>query len=102
MAQSMLLSNLIDDKGTLGSAQKIGPSSGGGGGTDANAVHYTADTGKTDAQKAQARANIGAVSIDEAGDELPTVAASDTGKFLRVVSGTWSAATVPSAEANSF
>lgn len=39
----------------------------GGGGTDANAVHYTADTGKTEAQKAQARANIGAVSIDEVG-----------------------------------
>ena len=27
---------------------------------DANSVHYTEDTGKTDAQKAQARANIGA------------------------------------------
>lgn len=39
----------------------------GGGGTDANAVHYTADTGKTEEQKAQARANIGAVSIDEIG-----------------------------------
>lgn len=39
----------------------------GSGGTDANAVHYTADAGKTEAQKAQARANIGAVSIDEIG-----------------------------------
>lgn len=35
--------------------------SGGGGGTDANAVHYTAET-KTDAQKSQARTNIGAIS----------------------------------------
>ena len=35
-------------------------------------------------------------------DELPTVTAADNGKFLRVVSGAWAAATVPSAESNSF
>ena len=34
---------------------------------DADSVHYTADTGKTDAQKAQARENIGAVSKSELG-----------------------------------
>ena len=31
---------------------------------DSNAVHYTADTGKTDEQKAQARSNIGALGAD--------------------------------------
>lgn len=35
-------------------------------------------------------------------DELPTVTASDNGKFLRVVNGAWAAATVPPAESNSF
>ena len=35
-------------------------------------------------------------------DELPAVAASDNGKFLRVVSGAWAAATIPAAESNSF
>ena len=35
-------------------------------------------------------------------EELPTVTASDNGKFLRVVSGAWAAATVPAAESNSF
>lgn len=33
---------------------------------------------------------------------LPAVSASDNGKFMRVVSGAWEAATVPSAESNSF
>lgn len=33
---------------------------------------------------------------------LPSVNASDNGKFLRVVNGAWAAATVPSAESNSF
>lgn len=74
---------------------------GGGGGGGGNAVLYTPQE-LTDEQMSQARANIGAVSIDEAGDELPVVTTSDNGKFLRVVSGTWSAATVPSAEAASF
>ena len=39
---------------------KILGTGGGGSGTDSNAVHYTTDTGKTNAEKAQARANIGA------------------------------------------
>jgi len=34
--------------------------------------------------------------------ELPTVSASDNGKFLRVVSGAWAAQAVPLAESNSF
>jgi hypothetical protein len=34
--------------------------------------------------------------------ELPSVTASDNGKFLRVVNGAWAAQTVPSAESNSF
>lgn len=33
---------------------------------------------------------------------LPTVSSSDNGKFLRVVNGAWSAATIPSAENASF
>lgn len=33
---------------------------------------------------------------------LPTVTSADNGKFLRVVSGAWAAATVPNAESNSF
>ena len=35
-------------------------------------------------------------------DPLPTVTSADNGKFLRVVSGAWAAATVPAAESNSF
>lgn len=34
--------------------------------------------------------------------QLPVVSASDNGKFLRVASGAWTAATVPSAETASF
>lgn len=34
--------------------------------------------------------------------QLPVVSASDNDKFLRVISGAWAAATVPSAESNSF
>lgn len=34
--------------------------------------------------------------------QLPAVTASDNGKFLRVVSGAWAAATIPAAESNSF
>ena len=34
--------------------------------------------------------------------QLPAVGTSDNGKFLRVVSGAWAAATVPSAETASF
>lgn len=35
-------------------------------------------------------------------DSLPTVSSSDNGKFLRVVSGEWAAATVPNANGVSF
>lgn len=49
----------------------------------------------TAAEQAIARGNIGIV-------DLPTVTAADNGKFLRVVSGAWAAATVPSAESTSF
>lgn len=44
-------------------------SSGGGGGssTDSNAVHYTADSNKTDEEKAQARTNIGALGQNDLG-----------------------------------
>lgn len=60
MAQKMLLSNLIDEKGTLGTAEQIGPKSGGGGGgSTENAVLYTAQS-LSNTQKEQARANIGA------------------------------------------
>lgn len=42
------------------------------------------------------------IDRDESGDDLPSVTASDNGKFLRVVNGAWAAQTVPSAESNSF
>ena len=42
------------------------------------------------------------IDRDEAGDTLPAVTSSDNGKFLRVVSGAWAAATIPAAESNSF
>lgn len=41
-------------------------SGGGGSGTDSNAVHYTADSNKTDEQKAAARTNIGATTNADA------------------------------------
>lgn len=41
-------------------------------------------------------------STGETSGELPSVSAADNGKFLRVVNGAWAAATVPSAESNSF
>lgn len=54
---------------------RIGSWGGGGGGTDENAVHYMEDRNKTDAQKAQARANIGAMAADtpipSVGGKLP-------------------------------
>lgn len=34
--------------------------------------------------------------------ELPTVTATDNGKFLRVVSGAWAAAEIPNANGGSF
>ena len=38
----------------------------------------------------------------DAAKELPAVHASDNGKFLRVVSGAWSAASIPNANGGSF
>ena len=35
-------------------------------------------------------------------NELPTVTTSDNGKFLRVVSGVWAAATVPVMEGGTY
>ena len=45
----------------------------GGTGTDGNAVHYTADSGKTDAEKSQARDNIGAVAKQQGEIVSPTI-----------------------------
>ena len=42
----------------------------GGSGTDSNAVHYTEDSDKTNEEKAQARTNIGAASVDELGTKI--------------------------------
>lgn len=68
-----------------------GGSGGGGSGTDPNAVHYTADAGKSDSEKAAARTNIGAVSAAGAQEYindnglpalLPLVGDNDEGKVL--------------------
>lgn len=53
-----------------------GGGGGGGSGTDPNAVHYTADAGKSDSEKAQARRNIGL------SDLVPDVGEGDEGKIL--------------------
>ena len=67
-------------------------------------VKYAEQT-LTDAQKAQARANIGAAAVGENGGDdcdLPEVTESDNGAFLRVVNGVWAAVTLPSAEEATF
>lgn len=51
------------------------------------------------AREAEIRSAI--ASAVEAG-ALPAVSGSDNGKFLRVVEGSWAAATVPAAESNEF
>ena len=56
----------------------------------------------TEEQKTQARKNIDAISFDDALKVLPSVTASDNGKFLRVVNGSWAAATIPNAEEANF
>lgn len=45
---------------------------GGGSGTDPNAVHYTADSGHSDSEKAAARSNIGATTNDDAREYIET------------------------------
>lgn len=57
--------------------------------------------------KAPGTASAGSESAYARGDhvhprELPTVTASDNGKFLRVVSGAWAAAAIPNANGGSF
>ena len=57
--------------------------------------------------KAPGTASAGSESAYARGDhvhprELPTVTASDNGKFLRVVSGAWAAAEIPNANGGSF
>lgn len=59
----------------------------------------TATGQMSEEQAAQTRENLDAAS---SASQLPVVSASDDGKFLRVVSGAWAAATVPSAETASF
>lgn len=44
---------------------------GGGGGNDPNAVHFNAAQSLTDAQKAQARTNIGAGTYSKPSDGIP-------------------------------
>ena len=64
---------------------------GSGSGTDPNAVHYTADSGHSDSEKAAARTNIGAATAEEARvyieanglrDLCPTPIVADEGKAL--------------------
>lgn len=66
-------------------------------GVSTNALLKTAQT-LTAAQQAQVKENIG---ISGTGG-LPAVTTTDNGKFLRVVSGAWAAATVPDAESAEF
>lgn len=56
----------------------------------------------TDEQRTQARKNIDAVSSDDVLKIIPSVTASDNGKFLRVVDGSWAAAIIPNAEEARF
>lgn len=61
----------------------------------------------TTTPKAPGTASAGSESAYARGDhvhprELPTVTASDNGKFLRVVSGAWAAAEIPNANGGSF
>ena len=67
------------------------------------AVLTTAQT-LTEEQKAQARANIGAISANEAGggSGLPEVSTADNGKILRVVDGAWAVVALTNAEEVAF
>lgn len=66
------LINVIDDGG-------------GGSSTDSNAVHYTADSNKTDEEKAQARTNIGALGQNDLGTVLTFKGSKDTYADLLLV-----------------
>jgi len=93
-----LKSNLVGEYGELGDATLIPPKSEGGGPAEVTPASIVTATGQmTPEQAAQTRENL---EISSA--RLPVVSASDNGKFLRVVSGSWAAATVPSAETASF
>ena len=72
----------------------------GGGTAEVTPASIVTATGQmTEEQAAQTLENLNAASSAR---QLPVVSASDNGKFLRVVSGAWAAATVPSAEDASF
>ena len=63
------------------------------------------ETRRIDAEWFRIECSNGAVTITKTSKDillLPSIAASDEGKFLRVVSGAWAAASVPSAEGASF
>lgn len=51
----------------------------------------------------QARKDIEKINnILESLQKLPIITSDDNGKFLRVIDGSWSAATIPNAEEGSF
>ena len=52
----------------------------------------------TEAPVTSVNGKTGAVTVRE----VPSVTASDNGKFLRVVNAAWSAETIPSANGGSF
>lgn len=79
-------------------AMKGGSGGGGGSGTDSNAVHYSADSNKTDAERAAALANVGGeprkltVTVTESGGVFSAnkthaeiKAAYDAGKTVEAV-----------------
>ena len=70
-----------------------GKGSGGGSGTDTNAVHYTADSNRSDSEKAAARANIGAVgSVNaEFADGIELVQASSPSDSIQITVDTMAA-----------
>lgn len=88
MAQEMLLSNLVTETGALGTAQKIGGSSGGGG--EVTPASIVAATGQmTEAQTDRMRANIVAAQDALRLTATPTAGPDET----TLMSGTWSGAT---------
>lgn len=70
---------------------------------------YTTTGEVTVTQTLSSGTAIGSINVDGAsttlyapGDELPTVTSSDNGKVLMVVSGSWAAAAISSANGVSF